>query len=389
MTPKVQVVMAKPSRYKVLEGGRGGTKSYSFADALVCKTSELPLRILCTRETQNSIRDSVHKLLSDRIAALELDSFFQIKRESIISSCGSEFIFKGLLRNINEIKSTEGIDICWIEEAEKVSANSLDVLIPTIRKPNSEIWISFNPEDEDSPVYQRFIVSPPPDCRHAHITFRDNKFFPEVLRREMEYDKRVDHDKYLHVWEGQLKKYSDALIFKDKIFIEEFDTPEGIQLYFGADWGFSVDPTTLVRMFIQERCLYIDYEFYGHEVEIDDLERAFDTVPGVRKWTIKADSARPETISHVARQGFSIVGAEKGKGSVEDGIEFLRSFEKIIIHPRCKGAINNFTNYRWKQDRVTQEILPIPLDKSNHSPDAVRYALEDYIKSKEFKISWL
>jgi len=389
MPLKVQEVIGVPSRYKVLEGGRGGGKSYSFADALITKAAYEKTRVLCTRETQHSIKDSVHRLLSDRIEYLGFSPFFDIKRDSIVSRVGSDFLFKGLLRNINEIKSTEGVDVCWVEEAEKVSQNSWDVLIPTIRKANSEIWVSFNPEDEHSPVYQKFIVNPPPDCRHAHVTWRDNPLFPDVLRKEMEYDKRVDYDKYLHVWEGEVKKYSDALIFKNKVFVEEFETPEGTQLYFGADWGYSVDPTTLQRMWIKDHTLYLDHEFYAHGVEINELEAGFDKVPGSRKWKITADSARPETISHMARLGFNIVGAEKGKGSVEDGIEFLRSFERIVIHPRCKGAIDNFMNYRWKKDRVTEEILPIPLDASNHTPDACRYALEDYIKSKEFRISWV
>jgi len=389
MPLKAQKVIGARKRYKILKGGRGGAKSFSFAQALAIMASEIPLRILCAREIQNSIRDSVHKLLSDRIYELGLSSLYRITEKSITSSVGSEFLFKGLYRNIREVKSTEGIDICWIEEAEGVSKSSWEVLIPTIRKPDSEIWISYNPENEDSATHQKFVENTPPNSIIEHIGWQDNRFFPNVLKQEMEYDKKVDYDKYLHVWEGELKKYSDALIFKGKIFEESFETPEDATLLYGADWGFSVDPTALVRMFMKDRCLYIDYEFYGYQVEIEDLPEAFDRVPEVREWRIIADSARPETISHVRKKGFNIVGAEKGKGSVEDGIEFLRSFEKIIIHPRCPHTSKDFRNYRWKQDKITEEILPIPLDKSNHSPDACRYALEPYMKSKEFKISWV
>src|SRR3990167_5358556 len=199
MPQKAQEVIASKARNKILFGGRGGGKSYAFADALIGKALYNRLRILCTREMQNSIRDSVHKLLSDRITALGFDDYFVVQKDSIQSRIGSEFIFKGLRHNISEIKSTEGIDICWVEEAERVSENSWTVLIPTIRKENSEIWVSFNPEDENSATYTRFIKNPPPDCKSEHLTYRDNEFFPDVLRREMEYDKRIDPDKYEHV----------------------------------------------------------------------------------------------------------------------------------------------------------------------------------------------
>jgi phage terminase large subunit len=391
--PKIQEVIGSKKRYKILYGGRGSGKSYSFADGLITQAATSKVRILCTREQQNSIKDSVYKLLSDRIESLQFGHKFKILRDNILSDTGSEFLFKGLRHNITEIKSTEGIDICWVEEAEKVSQNSWDVLIPTIRKQGSQIWISFNPEEEKAPTYQRFIVNEPPDCAIAKVNYEDNRFFPDTLRREMEYDKRVDYEKYLHVWEGEVKKYGEACIFHNKIFVEEFETPDNSEFKFGADWGFSVDPTCLQRMFISNNVLYLDYEFYGHGVELSELHKAFSTVPGSRKWQIVADSQRPDTISFMRKEfvdkhgerwdGFNIVGAEKGKGSVEDGIEFLRGFEKIVIHPRCKGAIGDFTNYRWKRDRVTNEILPIPLDLSNHSPDAVRYALEKLMKAKD------
>jgi phage terminase large subunit len=389
MPQKAQQVIGSASRYKVLYGGRGGGKSYAFADALICKALFNKLRILCTREMQNSIRDSVIRLLTDRIHALGFDDYFVVQRESITSRIGSEFIFKGLRHNISEIKSTEGIDICWVEEAEKVTDDSWGILIPTIRKESSEIWISFNPEEENSATHKRFVSNQPPSCSATLLTYADNKYFPEVLRREMEYDKKIDYEKYLHVWEGQVKRYGAACILAHKIRVEQFDTPDDAQLLFGADWGFSNDPTVLGRMFIKDNVLYIDHEFYATGIEITELERAFDTVPGCRKWRITADSERPDTISYMQRKGFPIMGAEKGKGSVEDGIEFLRGFEAIVIHPRCRWAIDNFSNYKWKQDRITKEILPIPAEGSDHWPDAARYALEKYIKAKVPRIRFL
>ena len=383
----------KNRRYRVLYGGRGSAKSWSTARYLLLRASTEKLRILCTREIQNSIKDSVYRLLVDQIAELGLQDYFTIKADMIVSVTGSEFIFKGLQKNINEIKSTEGIDVCWIEEAERVIENSWSNLIPTVRKEGSFFIIIFNPEDERSATFTRFIEKDRvpvnnPDIIRGSVNYWDNPFFPDVLRKEMEWDKKNDPDKYSHVWEGNPKKYGDAVIFKNKILVEEFEAPADAQLFFGADFGYAEDPTALLRMFIKDRRLYIEYEAYGVGIEIDELHHFFSTVPGSHKWKIIADSSRPETISHLSRQtkdgkyqGFNIVGAEKGKGSVEDGIEFLRNFECIVIHPRCTGSLGDFRNYRWKTDRVTNEILPIPLDKSNHSPDAARYGLEPWIKA--------
>jgi len=378
---KVVPVLFGKARYKLLHGGRGGAKSWSCARYLALKAISGKHRILCTRETQNSIKDSVYRLLLDQIHELGLQDLFEVQRQSIRTTCGSEFIFKGLRFNIQEIKSLEGVDICWVEEAEKVSEDSWTILIPTIRRENSEIIISFNPEEE-SATYNRFIKNPPPDILAKEINFYDNPWFPEVLRREMEYDKRVDFEKYEHVWLGKLKKYAHTLIFRDKYRVEEFETPEDARFYFGVDFGFSNDPLAVTRCWIRDCKLYVDREFYGVGIEINELERALDKVPEIRKWNIIADSGRPDTISFLTQKGFNIVAAEKGKGSVEDGIAFLRGFEEIVIHPRCRGAIDNFGNYKWKTDRITNEILPIPADGSDHVPDSLRYALEPYIKRK-------
>ena len=376
-----QEILSQKARCKTIYGGRGGSRTWSVARYLLGKTVGRSLRILCTREVQNTIKDSVYRVLSDQIAMLGLQKHFQVKADTISGISGSEFLFKGLRQNIGEIKSTEGIDICWVEEAAKVSAISWDTLIPTIRKPDSEILVTFNPDGENDPVYQRFVKNAPPGYVSRMVNWRDNPFFPEVLRKEMEYCKKVDYDKYLHIWEGQCKGYSEDCIFKGKVTVEEFETPESVErFFFGADFGFSKDPTCLVRMFIQDRCLYIDYEAYGHGVEITELPAFFKTVPGAEKWEICADSERPDTISYLKNEGFDIIGAEKGKGSVEDGIQFLRSFERIIIHSRCKGSKDDFENYRWKRDKVTDEILPILKEGSDHSPDACRYALEKYTR---------
>lgn len=207
----------KPSRYKVLYGGRGGAKSWAIARALLSLGSKSPLRILCARELQKSIKDSVHRLLSDQINNLKLNSFYEIQHATIKGKNGTEFFFEGLRHNTNQIKSYEGVDIVWVEEAVTVSKSSWDVLIPTIRKEGSEIWISFNPELEEDETYQRFVVNPPKESIVIDINYWDNPWFPEVLRQEMEELKERNHSAYLNVWEGRCKQAVDGAIYYDEM----------------------------------------------------------------------------------------------------------------------------------------------------------------------------
>lgn len=363
--PKFDILF-KPARYKVLYGGRGAAKSWEITRALIIKGLQSKLRVLCAREIQHSIADSVHKLLSEQIYEMGFAPWYKITKNTITGVNGTEFIFSGLRFNVREIKSKEGIDICWIEEAQSVSEESWDVLIPTIRKEKSEIWLSFNPDAETDPTYRRFVIDPPPDSFVRKVGWQDNPWFPDVLRQEMEYLKRVDYEAYLHVWEGEVRRISDAIIFKDKFVVEPFETPDSVRFYHGADWGFAQDPTALVRCFIKDRRLYVDMEAYGVGVELDETGALFDAIPTARKWPIKADSARPETISYMKRAGFNITAARKWQGSVEDGIAFMKSFEKIVLHPRCKHAIDEFGHYSYKVDKQTNDVLPIIVDANNH-----------------------
>lgn len=363
---KLLFLVNTKSRYKVAYGGRGSSKSWSFAGALIVLALQSKIRVLCARQLQTSIKDSVHKLLCDTISRMGLSAYFTITRDSIKAYNGSEFFFKGIQNNVNEIKSMEGIDYAWIEEAQSISQESLDILIPTIRKEGSEIWVSFNPDREEDPVFQMFVKNPRDDCICVKINYDENPWFPETLRREMEYCKRVDYGKYEHVWLGKTVINTEAQVFNGKFELKEFETPEGVELFWGADWGFAVDPTVLVRCFIKDRCLYVDYESGGVGVDFEEIPALFDKIPDVRKWQIRADSARPETISYVKRQGFNIVACPKWKGSVEDGIAYIRGFERVYIHPRCKNTYNEFKFYSYKQDRITGEVLPIVIDKDNH-----------------------
>lgn len=373
----------EPHRYKVYYGGRGSGKSWAVARALIAMSDFGMTRILCCREVQNSIKDSSYQILKDMAERMGLANRFTFKDAEIVhNGTGSRFIFSGLLRNENSIRSKEGIDICWIEEASSVSQRSWDVLTPTIRKPGSELWLTFNPLTVDDPT-NVFLENPPPDAYVRKVNYWDNPFFPEVLRQQMEWDKASDYEKYLHIWEGYPLTISDAQVFKGRFSVESFDEDlwqKADRLFFGADFGFARDPSTLVRCFIYERRLYIDFEAYGTGVEIDELPALYDSVPGARKWPIKADAARPETISYLAnRAGFRISAAKKWQGSIEDGIAYLKSFDKIVIHPRCKHCADEFRLYSYKVDKTTSEVLPIIVDKWNHIIDGLRYALSDYI----------
>lgn len=379
--PPAFKMLSSNKRYKVLYGGRGAGKSWACARVLLARGFAKRIRILCAREIQRSISDSVHKLLTEQIDAMGLTGFYDITRDTIRGQNGTEFIFKGLRTNPQEIKSMEGVDICWVEEAQAVSADSWDVLIPTIRKPGSEVWITFNPLDESDPTFQRFVINPPDDAAVRKVNYNENPYFPEVLRKEMEWLKKRDYESYLHIWEGEVRKLSNALVFAGRFKVEDFDTPSGVRFYHGADWGFAEDPTTLIRCFVDNGTLFIDQEAWGVGVEIDQTGALFDTIDTARRWPIKADCARPETISYMRRHGFNVTGAKKWQGSIEDGIEYIKTYD-IVVHPRCRHTIDELNRYSYKVDKQTGDVLPIIVDKYNHCLDSLRYALDGLIKGR-------
>ena len=366
-------------RFVAIRGGRGSGKSWAVADFLLAKGVERTKRVLCCREIQNSIKDSVHRLLSDRIKYHGLEAFYEVTDKTIRGINGTDFIFKGLFRNENDIKSTEGIDYCWIEEAHSVSRKSLEVLTPTIRKANSQIIFTYNPTNNDDPVHADYTLAERDDTLKIECLYYDNPWFPDVLNEEMEYDRATNPDKYAHKWLGQCVVHSDAQVFFGKWKIQEFDS-DFPHYYLGADWGFAKDPTTLIRCAIRDKMLWIDHEAYAIGCEITQTPNLFKEIPDSYKYEIIADNARPETISHMRNAGFKIKGAAKGKGSVEDGIEHIKGFESVIIHPRCRHAIDEFRLYQYKTDPLTGKITNKLSDKDNHIIDALRYALEDVMR---------
>lgn len=214
------------------------------------------------------------------------------------------------------------------------------------------------------------------------MNYDSNPFFPDVLRAEMEYDKENDPDKWAHVWSGKTLRHSEAQVFFGKWAVEPHEAPEQTHFYYGLDFGFSNDPNALVRAYIVGRNMYVDYEAFGLKVDIDKLPEMLDKVPGTRQNIIICDSARPETISYLAQHGFPKVEAcKKGKGSVEEGIAHLRSFDKIVIHPRCKNLIQEFSLYSYLLDNRSGQITTKLSDKNNHGIDALRYAAEPIMKT--------
>lgn len=377
-TPRAFVPLLQPARYKGAHGGRGSGKSHFFAESLVEKCMmEKGTRFVCIREIQRSLDQSVKRLVDDKIESLGVGHLFESLDSKIRTPGGGLIIFQGMQNHTaDSIKSLEGYDGAWVEEAQTLSQRSLDLLRPTIRKPGSELWFSWNPSRETDPVDKLLRGQVPPNSIVVHVNWNHNPWFPDVLRAEMEWDKSRDPDKYAHVWRGEYSRNSEARVFHNWR-VQEFDTPDDARFYLGADWGFSIDPSVLIRCWIKGRTLYIDFEAYKVGCEIDDTPALFDNVPGSRKWPIIADSARPETISYMRRNGFSnIRPARKGEGSVKDGIEFLKSYN-IVIHPRCKHTIDEFTMYSWKTDRLTGEVLPVLQDTKNHVIDSARYAVEN------------
>jgi phage terminase large subunit len=396
-TPKWILPLLKPCRYKGAYGGRGSGKSFAFAQMLLEDHIINPnLKSVCVREVQRSLERSVKSLLEDQICAFGVDKYFTSTKTSINSNFGSGIIiFEGMQdHTADSIKSLNGYDRAWVEEAQCLSMRSLDLLRPTIRKDSvdgysgSEIWFTWNPENEDDAV-DSFLrcETPPKDSIVVSVNYFDNPWFPDVLREEMEYDKKRDLDKYSHVWLGNYCKASNAAVFKNWE-VSKFESVNSNTFYFGADFGFSnTDPTVLIRCYFDGIKLFVDYEAVMISCEIPNIPQLFCSIPEAEKWPIIADSSRPETIQYLRTNGFpKILSSVKGAGSIEDGISFLKGYD-IIVHERCTHLINELKKYQYKIDRKSGEILPIVVDKNNHCIDALRYACESIrrLKSNDVK----
>lgn len=375
----------KKNRYCIAHGGRGSGKSYEIADILIWLAYGSKSLMLCGREYQKSIKESVHSLIKLRIEAWGLSSYFNITDTEI--RCihnGSRFIFAGLRQNIDNIKSIAGITHLWVEEGDTLSHASWRVIKPTIREEGSQIFITFNPKNKTDCIYNEFIDDiPPTNAYVVRVNWQDNKYFPNTLNDERLNDMRKDTGMYRHIWEGELLERSDVQVFhRDPQLwhIEDFEPDPKAYAYYGLDFG-STDPTACIRCYITDNILYITHEFYSRKIEIDDVaDKCCATIEGFKRGKIIADSSRPDMISFMRRQGYNVHGSIKGKGSIEDGIAFIRSFDKVVIHSSCKHTIDEFNYYSYKIDARSGDITSNIEDAHNHAIDALRYALERVMK---------
>lgn len=398
---KLATLFTAPNkRYRCSHGGRGSAKTRTFALMTAVKAYQAMMNgesgvILCAREYMNSLEESSMQEVKQAILSVPwLAANFDIGEKYIRTIDKSvSYVFAGLRHNLDSIKSKARILLCWVDEAETVSEIAWQKLDPTVRETGSEIWVTWNPEVDGSPTDKRFRKSQDDSIITVEMNYTDNPWFPEVLELVRAKDQRnLDPATYAWVWEGAYLENSEKQIMAGKYVIEAF--PDDLwekadRLFFGADFGFAQDPNTLIRMFMLDSRLHIEYEAYGVGVELDEMPAFYDSIPEVRRWPVKGDAARPETISYLSRQGFNISGAAKWQGCVEDGITYLRGFEKIVIHPRCKETAKEARLYSYKTDRITGEVLPIIVDKYNHCWDAIRYGLDGYITSEGGIGTWI
>lgn len=384
--PRWALPLHRPARYKGAKGGRGSGKSHEFATmAVEAMVRDPDLRFVCIREVQRSLKFSAKSLIEGKIRALGVSHLFDVLTTEIRRKGGQGvMIFEGMQdHTADSLKSLEGFGRAWVEEAQSLSQRSIDLLLPTIRAEGSEIWFSWNPDQPDDPVDKLLVASPPVDAVVVHVNYTDNPWCPSTLRDEAERMRLLDPDAYDHIWLGGYNVKSEARVFQGKYRIAEFeplDTWDGP--YHGADFGFAQDPTTLVRVWIADRRLYVEREAYRIGLELDQTATHWqEHVPGFYDYVVRADSARPESISYLRRHGVpKIEGVEKWTGSVEDGIAFLRNFDEIVVHPRCTHTAEEMRLYSYKVDRRTGDVLPVIEDRHNHIIDAIRYAIAPLIK---------
>lgn len=389
LPPKLVPVFTEPRgavQYRALYGGRGSGKSHTAALMAAVWGYAEPIRVLCAREFQVSIKESFHAELKAAIDSVPwLADHYDVGVDYLRGSNGTEFMFRGLRHNSSGIKSLAKVDLTIVEEAEDVPEESWLALEATVfRQPKSELWAVWNPRVDGSPVDKRFRKTPPERSIVVEVNWNDNPYFPpglDTLRQREQ--QRLDPATYAHVWEGAYLENSDSQVFHGKVHVEEFSPASSWDgPYLGGDFGFSQDPTAAVELYIHDGDLYIHREAFKVGLELDDTASfVCDHIPGFERDVSRWDCARPESVSHLRRHGLPRAeSVTKWQGSVEDGIQFLRSFGRIVIHPRCVNMQREARFYSYKVDRHTGDITSKLVDADNHGWDAVRYALAPMIK---------
>ena len=374
-------------RYIVIHGGRGSSKSWSVARALLLRAAEAPLRILCGREFQNSIQESVHKLLSLQIDALGLNSFYEIQNTTIIGKNGSEFIFTGLRNNASKLKSYEAIDLVWLEEAQTVTKASWEILIPTIRKPGSQIICTFNPMLKDDFIYKLFITEPPPNSVVLKVNFTENPWFGEPLSTEMEHMRQTDPDGYLNVWLGHCRQTLDGAVYarelreaqeEGRICKVPYDPVKPVDVFFDLGWA---DHTAIwFAQTIGLEYRVVDY-LSDNQRSINHYMKELQDKPYIYGRVFLPHDARAKQLG----TGKSIEEIMRAAGwrvnivpmlSIEDGINAVRTiFPNLWFdEDKCADGLQCIRHYRYEVDPDMGTFKRKPLhDAASHGADALRY----------------
>ena len=385
--PDKLLPLFQPKRYKVIHGGRGSAKSWSVARALVSIGATKPIRVLCARETQKSIQESVHRLLKDQIESLGLDQFYTIQENKILGTNGTEFTFAGIRQQgVFNLKSYEGTDICWVEEAQVVTKKSWDVLIPTIRKPGSEIWVTFNPELDTDETFSRFVVRPPEESVIIEMNWQDNPWFPPELDKERRQWLDRDPVGYLTTWEGKCRPAVEGAIYANEIEATQregriravpYDPQLKVHTVWDLGWNDSMSIICVQRVASEVRV--IDY--------IEDSHRTIDSYVmqlQERKWNwgtdyIPHDGAHRDFKSGKSTQELlQTLGRNVqvlARGNPEEGIRLARMiFPRTYFDAdRCTELVNHLKRYRRQINQVTQEAGAPLHDEHSHAADAFRY----------------
>ncbi len=405
--------------FKVFKGGRGGMKTWQVGRSMLMKGAQHKEKQICGREFQNSMADSVQALMKDQSEKLGLSEFYRHTDSETTGTNGTEIAYKGFARNIANLKSFEGAKRLWMEEAQTTSQDTLDVLLPTLRQKEVEIIITYNPDADDDPI-EKFVRSLPPELAYvAHVNWDDNPWLPDALRIQKDLrlrriaeatsdeERQLEQEAYDRIWLGRTRGTSHSRIFAGKCMTQDFQVERRIDdegqtayfingkpahgPYFGVDWGFSGSPTAACRVWISDECCWIDHELYEYRLDIDDTPEKLHAIPLLSDHIVRADCARPESISycqksHVNKHGAvippikQIIAAEKWPESVEEGIRILRAFRKIIFHTRCKNFAEEARLYSFKVDPKTGDVLRDIVKKFDNLWDSLRYALAPYIK---------
>ena len=404
---KMASTLFTPSRYKIYWGGRGGAKSVSIARALLVLGYSEKHKILCAREIQKSIQDSVHSLLKEQIEELGLQDFYETQKSTILGRNGTEFLFAGLRSNIANIKSIPNITRAWIEEAQSASATNIKTLALTVRAPNSEIWLSFNPDLEDDPVYQEYVTSPPDDSIVVKINYNDNPFFPEVLRKEMESDRRKNYSNYEHVWEGKPKAAVEGAIFAEELRlageqqrITKIPLQVGVPVQTFWDLGQSDNTAIWFVQIVGMEYRVVDYYQasgykMGHYIEIlaergysyDEhcLPHDADHEQLAAKETIKQQLQNALRDNHKLGKTVRIVPRIPKKALGIDAARAIFS-QCVFDRDKTKDGLQCLRHYAYSRDEATGKVSKEPKhDMWSHGSDAFLCFAQHYKRPQTYE----